>query len=127
MPLASGIGSWPTRKIIRGEDCGSPFARGRRIQLQPHTPAMQIRSLGSLNVSALGLGCMGMSYAYGPADQAESLHVLQRYIELGGNFLDTAEIYGPYENEKLLGRFLKDVPRDKVVVATKYGFKIDPK
>jgi len=70
---------------------------------------------------------MGMSYAYGPADQTESLHVLHRYVELGGNFLDTAEIYGPYENEKLLGQFLKEVPREKVVVATKYGFKIDPK
>jgi aryl-alcohol dehydrogenase-like predicted oxidoreductase len=70
---------------------------------------------------------MGMSYAYGPADESEALHVLHRYLELGGNFLDTAEIYGPYENEKLLGRFLKDVPRENVVVATKYGFRIDPK
>ncbi len=63
---------------------------------------MQSRTLGSLNVSSLGLGCMGMSYAYGPADESEALNVLRRYFELGGNFLDTAEIYGPYENEKLL-------------------------
>lgn len=87
---------------------------------------MQPRNLGNLTVSSLGLGCMGMSFAYGPSDETESLHVLRRYLELGGNFLDTAEIYGPYENEKLLGRFLKDVPRDKVVVATKFGFRIDP-
>src|SRR5467141_4848943 len=76
-------------------------------------------------VSALGLGCMGMSFAYGPADETESLRVLHRYLELGGNFLDTAEVYGPYKNEELLGRFLRDVPRDSVVVATKFGFKID--
>src|SRR5665213_2413864 len=87
---------------------------------------MQTRTLGSLSVSSLGLGCMGMSYAYGPADEPEALHVLRRYLELGGNFLDTAEIYGPYENEKLLGRFLKDAPRDRVVIATKFGFRIDP-
>jgi aryl-alcohol dehydrogenase-like predicted oxidoreductase len=72
-------------------------------------------------VSALGLGCMGMSFAYGPADETESLRVLQRYLELGGNFLDTAEVYGPYTNEELLGRFLRQVPRDSVVVATKFG------
>ena len=85
------------------------------------------RPLGNsgINVSALGLGCMGMSHAYGPTDEAESLRVLHRYLELGGNFLDTAEVYGPYKNEELLGRFLRDVPRDSVVVATKFGFKID--
>ena len=75
-------------------------------------------------VSALGLGCMGMSYAYGPADENESLQVLRRYLELGGNFLDTAEVYGPYKNEELLGRFLREVPRQNVVVATKFGFRI---
>src|SRR5258708_23110176 len=67
---------------------------------------------------------MGMSTAYGPADEAESMQVLRRYLELGGNFLDTAEVYGPYKNEELLGRFLRDVPRDSVVVATKFGFRI---
>jgi aryl-alcohol dehydrogenase-like predicted oxidoreductase len=67
---------------------------------------------------------MGMSYAYGPADESESLRVLARYLELGGNFLDTAETYGPYENEKLLGKFLVGVPREKVVIATKFGFKL---
>ena len=71
---------------------------------------MQERRLGKSGplVSALGLGCMGMSYAYGPTDEAESLRVLHRYVELGGNFLDTAEIYGPYRNEELLGKFLRD-------------------
>src|SRR6201984_3012249 len=87
---------------------------------------MEHRKLGKdgLRVSALGLGCMGMSFAYGPADEEESLQVLRRYLELGGNFLDTAEVYGPYKNEELLGRFLREVPRDSVVIATKFGFRI---
>ncbi len=87
---------------------------------------MKTRSLGSLEVTALGLGCMGMSYAYGPADDAESLRVLHRYVERGGNFLDTAEVYGPYKNEELLGRFLRETNRDQLVVATKFGFRIGP-
>src|SRR5437899_9951742 len=87
---------------------------------------MDVRKLGKNGpqVSALGLGCMGMSFAYGPADEEESLRVLHRYLELGGNFLDTAEIYGPYKNEELLGRFLRQVPRKGIVVATKFGFRI---
>src|SRR5262249_38583595 len=68
---------------------------------------------------------MGMSWAYGPTDDNESLRVLHRYLELGGNFLDTAEIYGPWTNEELVGRFLREVSRDRVVVATKFGFRID--
>src|SRR6202042_3620831 len=91
---------------------------------QPVPPRHLGRS--GIAVSALGLGCMGMSFAYGPADEAESLRVLHRYVELGGNFLDTAEIYGPYKNEELLGRFLREIPRDRVVVATKFGFRIGP-
>src|SRR5256886_13504224 len=89
---------------------------------------MEKRRLGKNGplVSALGLGCMGMSFAYGPADEAESLRVLHRYLQLGGNFLDTAEIYGPYTNEELLGRFLREVPRDSVIVATKFGFRFNP-
>ena len=87
---------------------------------------MEHRKLGKAGtqVSALGLGCMGMSFAYGPTDDAESLQVLRRYLEVGGNFLDTAEIYGPYKNEELLGRFLREIPRDRVIVATKFGFRI---
>jgi aryl-alcohol dehydrogenase-like predicted oxidoreductase len=89
---------------------------------------MEYRKLGENGpqVSALGLGCMGMSFAYGPTDDEESLRVLHRYLELGGNFLDTAEIYGPYKNEELVGRFLRGVARDKVIVATKFGFCIGP-
>jgi len=89
---------------------------------------MEKRRLGKNGplVSALGLGCMGMSFAYGPADEGESLRVLHRYLQLGGNFLDTAEIYGPYTNEELLGRFLREVPRDSVVIATKFGFRFNP-
>ena len=70
---------------------------------------------------------MGMSYAYGPADEAESLRVLHRYLDLGGNFLDSAEIYGPYKNEELLNRFLKEAGRERVVLATKFGFKLNDK
>src|SRR5467141_2619649 len=86
------------------------------------------RPLGQsdLHVCALGLGCMGMSFAYGPTDDSESLAVLRRYFELGGNFLDTAEIYGPYTNEELLGSFLPEIPRESVVIATKFGFRIRP-
>ena len=89
---------------------------------------MEYRQLGKNGpqVSALGLGCMGMSFAYGPTDEAESVRVLRRYVELGGNFFDTAEVYGPYTNEELLGRFLREVPRDRVAIATKFGFRISP-
>jgi aryl-alcohol dehydrogenase-like predicted oxidoreductase len=85
------------------------------------------RSLGQsdLNVYALGLGCMGMSHAYGPTNESESLAVLRRYFALGGNFLDTAELYGPYTNEELLGRFLREVPREAAIIATKFGFRIE--
>ena len=100
------------------------------MSVRPSSDASMLprRRLGgsSLQVSCIGLGCMGMSYAYGAADEQESLRVLHRYHELGGNFLDTAEIYGPFDNELLLGRFLKEVPRDSVVVATKFGFRVDP-
>jgi aryl-alcohol dehydrogenase-like predicted oxidoreductase len=69
---------------------------------------------------------MGMSYAYGPTDEGESLRVFRRYVELGGNFLDTAEIYGPHKNEELLGKFLRETARDRIVVATKFGFRFGP-
>ncbi len=88
---------------------------------------MQIRALGreGLSVSALGLGCMGMSWAYGAADEAEAIATIHRAIGQGVTFLDTAEVYGPFTNEKLVGRAIEG-QRDKVVIATKFGFKIDP-
>jgi aryl-alcohol dehydrogenase-like predicted oxidoreductase len=84
------------------------------------------RKLGSqgLEVSAIGLGCMGMSQSYGPADERESIAVLHRAIAEGCTFLDTAEVYGPFTNEELLGRALKG-KRDQVTIATKFGFHIE--
>lgn len=84
------------------------------------------RKLGSqgLEVSALGLGCMGMSQSYGPADENESIATLHRAIEIGCTFFDTAESYGPFANEELLGRAFSD-RRDKVVIATKFGSRFD--
>jgi aryl-alcohol dehydrogenase-like predicted oxidoreductase len=84
------------------------------------------RKLGNqgLKVSCIGLGCMGMSQSYGPADEQESIATLHRSIELGSNFLDTAEVYGPFKNEELLGRALEG-RRAEVVIATKFGFRIE--
>jgi aryl-alcohol dehydrogenase-like predicted oxidoreductase len=83
---------------------------------------MEQRTLGSqgLRVSALGLGCMGMSQSYGPADERESVATIHRALELGMTFLDTADIYGPFTNERLVGRAIAD-RRDGVVLATKFG------
>ena len=84
------------------------------------------RKLGNqgLTTSAIGLGCMGMSFAYGSADESEAIKVIHRALELGVNFLDTAERYGPYKNEELIGRAIKG-KRDQAVIATKFGFKYD--
>src|ERR1035438_218418 len=84
------------------------------------------RRLGSqgLEVSALGLGCLGMSQSYGVADETESLATLYRALELGVMLFDTAEAYGPFKNEQLLGRALKG-KRSQVVIATKFGFRIE--
>lgn len=87
---------------------------------------MEKRKLGNsgLEVSAIGLGCMGMSYGYGPAsDQKEMISVIREAVERGVTFFDTAEVYGPYTNEELLGEALLPV-RDQVVIATKFGFNI---
>ncbi|MCP3742864.1 MULTISPECIES: aldo/keto reductase [Paenibacillus] len=87
---------------------------------------MEKRKLGNsgLEVSAIGLGCMGMSYGYGPAsDQKEMISVIRKAVERGVTFFDTAEVYGPYTNEELLGEALLPV-RDQVVIATKFGFNI---
>jgi aryl-alcohol dehydrogenase-like predicted oxidoreductase len=81
--------------------------------------------LGPLNVSALGLGCMGMSHGYGGQDEATSIAVIRRAVELGVTFFDTAEAYGPFVNEELVGRALAPM-RDRVTIATKFGFRIAP-
>lgn len=86
---------------------------------------MQQRQLGNqgLQVSALGLGCMGMSFAYGANDEQQALNTLARAFELGVDFLDTAEVYGPFTNETLLAKSLKG--RKDIKVATKFGFRIN--
>jgi aryl-alcohol dehydrogenase-like predicted oxidoreductase len=88
---------------------------------------MQKRKLGNLEVSALGLGCMGMSSGYGPAaDKQEMISLIRAAVEHGVTFFDTAEVYGPFVNEELVGEALAPL-RDQVVIATKFGFKIGPK
>jgi aryl-alcohol dehydrogenase-like predicted oxidoreductase len=88
---------------------------------------MEKRTLGrqGLSTSAIGLGCMGMSWAYGTPDDDESIATIHRALELGCDFLDTAEAYGPWTNEKLLGRALKG-RRDQAVIATKFGWEYTP-
>jgi len=86
---------------------------------------MEKRNLGDLVVRALGLGCMGMSAFYGETDEAESLRTIDRALELGCNFLDTAEMYGPFKNEELLGKAIAG-RRDAFVVATKFGIRWAP-
>src|SRR6185369_13882526 len=89
---------------------------------------MEKRILGrsGLEVSALGLGCMGMSYGYGPAaDKGQMISLIRAAVEKGVTFFDTAEAYGPYVNEELVGEALAPFRR-QVVIATKFGFKFDP-
>src|SRR5207237_8235578 len=88
---------------------------------------MQKRKLGNSNleVSALGLGCMGMSFSYGPAaDKQEMVSLIRAAVERGITFFDTAEVYGPFTNEELVGEALAPV-REQVVIATKFGFEFD--
>ena len=89
---------------------------------------MEKRELGKsgLEVSALGLGCMGMSFGYGPAaDVNDMIRLIHEAVDMGVNFFDTAEVYGPFTNEELLGKALSPI-KDKVVIATKFGFRSDP-
>jgi aryl-alcohol dehydrogenase-like predicted oxidoreductase len=88
---------------------------------------MDKRTLGGqgLEVSAEGLGCMGMTWAYGAAEEADGIATIHRALELGVTLFDTAEVYGPYTNEELVGRALAG-HRDEVQIATKFGFRLDP-
>src|SRR4051794_26815229 len=83
---------------------------------------MQTRNLGALTTSALGLGCMGISEFYGPGDEAESVATIHRALDLGVTLLDTADMYGPFTNEQLVGRAIAG-RRDEVVLATKFGIQ----
>src|SRR5437870_361338 len=85
---------------------------------------MNHRKLGTLDVSALGLGCMGMSAFYGSTDEDEAISTIHRALELGINFLDTAQLYGPLTNEELVGRAIKG-RRDEYVIATKFSRRMD--
>src|SRR5436309_1051255 len=90
---------------------------------------MQKRKLGcsNLSVSSIGLGCMGMSFGYGPAgDKREMISLIRSAVERGVTFFDTAEVYGPFVNEELVGEALAPF-RGQVVIATKFGFALDPK
>ena len=81
---------------------------------------MKFRKLRDLNVSSLGLGCMGMSEFYGPRDDTDSIAVILRFLDLGGNLIDTADMYGPFTNEELVGKAITG-RREEVVLATKFG------
>ncbi|MDL9935231.1 aldo/keto reductase [Gordonia sp. ABSL1-1] len=91
-----------------------------------NTPdSIAARSIGDLSVLPIGLGCMGMSFAYGPVDETEALATLDHALDIGVNFLDTADMYGRGDNERLLAKILAD-RRDEVVLATKFGILTDP-
>jgi aryl-alcohol dehydrogenase-like predicted oxidoreductase len=89
---------------------------------------METRNLGrqGLEVSALGLGCMGMSWAYGGSDESECIRVIHHALDIGVNFFDTAETYGPFKNEELIGRALKGKRREDFIIATKFAWKFGP-
>ena len=99
---------------------------GPHLVMEKKTGAvMKRRKLGSLEVSALGLGCMGMSAFYGSTDEGEAIATIQRALELGIDFLDTAQLYGPMTNEELVGRAIKG-HREEYVIATKFARRIEP-
>jgi len=110
---------------LRAASLVSPTAARAAAGSLPQTYAMGIRKLGGLEVSELGFGCMSISGNYGPpVDKAQGIRVIRDAFERGIRFFDTAEVYGPYTNEELVGEALASV-RDQVVIATKFGFRID--
>src|SRR6187401_655250 len=88
---------------------------------------MKKRTLGNLELSTLGLGCMGLSFGYGPAvEKDDAIKLIRAAVDEGVTFFDTAEVYGPWANEEVVGEALAPF-RDQVVIATKFGWDIDPK
>jgi aryl-alcohol dehydrogenase-like predicted oxidoreductase len=127
-------GPSPSDKSLGGSgkysgEIGKPSSRGRsKLYSLPGGAQMQKRKLGksNLEVSALGLGCMGLSFGYGPAvDKQQGISLIRAAYERGVTFFDTAEVYGPFTNEELVGEALAP-HRKEVVIATKFGFSIDP-
>src|SRR5262249_16831202 len=113
---------------INRNDCDTaPSQRDSNLKLR-EGKTMQKRKLGKsgLEVSEMGLGCMGMSFGYGPAkDRQEMISGIRAALQRGATFFDTAEVYGPFTNEELVGEALAPF-RNQVVIATKFGFKLDP-
>src|SRR5215467_1488455 len=103
--------------------CESPMPEMESHMAEPLIPTRTLGRQG-LTVSALGLGCMGMSQSYGPGNERESIATIHRAIEMGMYFLDTANVYGEGENERLVGRAIAD-RRDKVILASKFGILRD--
>src|SRR5215213_5053951 len=101
---------------------------GHRFELQPTQreagTKMRQRKLADLEVSAIGLGCMGMSAFYGSTDEDEDIATIRRALDLGVNFIDTAQLYGPLTNEQLVGRAIEG-HRDEYVIATKFARRMD--
>jgi aryl-alcohol dehydrogenase-like predicted oxidoreductase len=119
------VAGFESARIVKSAKEGDTCHYWQAFNFTSEKHMIKQRTLGTqgLTVSALGLGCMGMSTAYGAADQAEAVATIHRAIELGVTMFDTAEKYGPYTNETLLGQALQG-RRDKVVIATKFGFRI---
>lgn len=122
---AAGMTAAAAALPLRAASLVSPTAARAAAGSLPQTYAMGIRKLGALEVSELGFGCMSISGNYGPpVDKAQGIRVIRDAFERGIRLFDTAEVYGPYTNEELVGEALAP-GRDQVVIATKFGFRID--